>query len=126
LLAFQMGEMSSYQKRRVITLIPKKTKKRALLDNWKPMSLLNTNYKIATIAIAARISKVLAFLINGDQTSFVKKKTLCCTDCTFNCRYYRMRRMSGIALFLDFKKVIVSIEWDFIFKARETFGLAPP
>ena len=69
-----MGEMSSYQKRGVITLIPKKTKKRALLDNWKPMSLLNTNYKIATKAIAARISKVLAFLINGDQTSFVKKK----------------------------------------------------
>lgn len=69
-----MGEMSSYQKRGVITLIPKKTKKRALLDNWKPISLLNTNYKIATKAIAARISKLLAFLINGDQTSFVKKR----------------------------------------------------
>lgn len=74
MLAFQMGEMSSYQKRGVITLIAKKTKKRALLDNWKPISLLNTNFKIATKArIAARISKVLAFLINGDQTSFVKK-----------------------------------------------------
>ena len=30
-----------------------------LLDNWRPISLLNTDYKIATKTVAARIAKVL-------------------------------------------------------------------
>ena len=47
------------QKKDIITLIPKKDKNRTLLDNWRPISLLNTDYKVAIKSIAARITKVL-------------------------------------------------------------------
>jgi hypothetical protein len=39
------GEMSIDQRRGVINLIPKKDKDIRLLKNWRPISLLNTDYK---------------------------------------------------------------------------------
>ena len=35
----------------IITLIPKRKKETTLLENWRPISLLNTDYKIATKVI---------------------------------------------------------------------------
>jgi len=56
--SFQQGEMSSSQKQAVITLLDK-GKDRSLLKNWRPISLLNTDYKIASKAIAKRLTKHL-------------------------------------------------------------------
>ena len=120
--------MSISQKRGVITLIPKKKKNKPFLDNWRPISLLNTDYKIATKAIAASISKVLPVLINGDQTGNIKGRSTAqnvrliadIIECT------EALNISGIALFLDFKKACDSIEWHFIFKTLETLGFDLP
>ena len=46
-------------KQAVITLIGKKGKDRSLLENWRPISLVNVDTKIMTKAIAARIKNVL-------------------------------------------------------------------
>ena len=85
--AFEMGKLLISQKRGIITLIPKKDKNKFFLDNWRPISLLNTDYKIATKAIAARIAKVLPSLIHGDQTGYIKGRFIG-TKCTLNCVYY--------------------------------------
>ena len=57
--AFECGELAISQRRGIITLIQKKDKDKTLLENWRPISLLNTDYKIATRAIASRLSKIL-------------------------------------------------------------------
>ena len=126
--AFEVGEMSILQKRGVITLIPKKNKNKAFLDNWRPISLPNTDYKIATKAIASRISKVLPVLINGDQTSFIKGRSIAQSVHLIAdiIEYTEALNTPGIALFLDFKKAFDSIEWNFIFKTLATLGFELP
>lgn len=46
IVCFQKGEMSVSQKQAIITLIEKKGKDRSLLENWRPISLLNVDAKI--------------------------------------------------------------------------------
>ena len=51
-------EMSICQKRGIITLLPKKDKPTYVLNNLRPVMLLNMDYKIATKVIANRLAKV--------------------------------------------------------------------
>ena len=57
-----------------ITLISKKDKDRELLKNWRPLSLLNTDYKIIAKCIANRIKKGLPNIIHSDQTGFLPNR----------------------------------------------------
>ena len=62
--AYFHGEMSVSQRRGVITLIPKEDSNLLELTNWRPITLLNVDYKIASKAIASRIKTVLPALIH--------------------------------------------------------------
>ena len=68
---FEKGEMSNSKKQAVITLIEKKGKDRSLLENWRPISLVNVDTKLMTKAIAWRIKKVLPDIIHQNQTGMV-------------------------------------------------------
>ena len=70
--AFQSGSLSISQRRGLISLIPKKNKDKSTLENLRPISLLNVDYKILTKVIAKRIEKTLPKIINPDQTGYVK------------------------------------------------------
>ena len=69
---FEKRQLSICQRRGIITLVPKKDKPTNLLGNLRPISLLNTDYKIATKAIAKRLEAVLPLVINADQTGYIK------------------------------------------------------
>ena len=56
----------------MIPLIPKQESSLLDLKNWRPITLLNNDYKIASKAIAKRIEVVLPRLIHTDQTGFIK------------------------------------------------------
>ena len=60
----------------MISLLPKKNKDTLLLNNWRPISLLNLDYKIAIKCIAKRLEKVLPTLINSDQTGNIKNRSI--------------------------------------------------
>lgn len=125
--AFQAGTLSISQRRGIISLIPKKNKDKTILENLRPISLLNVDYKILTKTIAKRIEKVLPNIINIDQTGYVKGRyigenirliqdVLHFTDQT---------KQKGIAIFLDFKKAFDSIEWPYLNAALEHFNFGP-
>lgn len=49
---YEKGILSIFQRRRAITFIPKEDASLMLLQNWRPITLFNVDYKIASKAIA--------------------------------------------------------------------------
>ena len=60
------------QKRGIITLVPQKDKDIRHLKNWRPTSLLNTDYKFLTKLLAIRLQKVIPDIISPDQVRYIK------------------------------------------------------
>ena len=122
--AYTKGLLSITQRRGLITLIPKKNKPTNLLKNWRPITLLNCDYKIATKSIASRIRKVLPKIINNDQTGFLKGRfigeNIRLIDSIINDT--NTEKIPGLLLFVDFEKAFDSIEWSFIEKTLKYYN----
>ena len=106
MLAFQKGSLSISQKRGIVSLIPQKNKDKTLLENLRPISLLNVDYKILTKSIAKRLEKVLPKIINSDQTGYIKERFIgenvrLIQDVMF---HTKQEEKPSIAIFLDFRK----------------------
>ena len=68
---FVKGDLSITQREGIITCIPQDNKTRHFITNYRPISLLNCVYKIASGTIANRIKGTLQKLIHKDQTGFI-------------------------------------------------------
>ena len=93
------------QRRGIIKLIPKKDTEPDLIRNWRPLTLLNCDYKIAAKAIANRLKKVIPKLVNSDQTGFIKgrfiRENIRLIDIKIN---FAVAKFSRTDAFLDFEK----------------------
>lgn len=122
--SYQKGNLAITQRRGIISLIPKKDKALNELKNWRPITLLNCDYKIASKAIASRLKSVLPDLIDHDQTGFMKGRSIAENICLINnvISYTHLKDIPGLLLFIDFEKAFDTIEWTFVRKALEHFG----
>ena len=64
-------EMSPSQRQTVITLTEKKDQDLCDLENWRPISLLNAEAKIALKDIAERMKRLLPDLIHNNQSGLI-------------------------------------------------------
>ena len=71
---FIKGELSATQREGIITCIPKDNKPRHFIKNYRPISVLNCVYKIASGVIAHRIKSTIHKIINADQTGFIAER----------------------------------------------------
>ena len=116
--AYEKDQLSITQRRGIIKLIPKKDAEPYFIKNWRPLTLLNCDYKIAAKSIANRLKVFLPNLINNDQTGFIKGRFI-----GENIRlidsvicYAKEKNIPGLLLFLDCEKAFDTIEWPFIRK----------
>ena len=70
--AYDLVRLSVSRRRGIITLLPKDDAELLLLQNWRPITLLNVDYKIASKAIARRVKPMLSKLVHPDETGFIK------------------------------------------------------
>ena len=122
--AFYSGELSIEQRRGIITLIPKKQKNRLFLKNWRPITLLNTDYKILAKVLAKRFELVISIIINEDQTGYIKNRYIGQNIRTVEdvISFTDIFKLPGIILSVDFEKAFDSINWNFIDVALEKFN----
>ena len=125
--AYDKGTLSVSQRRGIIKLIPKKDADPHFIRNWRPITLLNCDYKIATKAIANRIKRVIPKLINNDQTGFLKGRfigeNIRLIDSVIN--YASDQQIPGLLLFIDFEKAFDSLEWAFVNRTLQYFNFGP-
>jgi len=114
------------QRQGVITCLPKEGKSKFYIKNWRPISLLNVDYKICSSSIAQRLKKVLHTIISETQVGFMKGRYIGeCTrlvcDLIDRCEDEEIPGLL-IHVLLDFEKAFDSLEWSFISKSLEFFG----
>lgn len=121
---YLVGELSVTQKQGIITCLPKGNKPRHFLKNWRPISLLNTVYKIGSAAIANRFKKVLDIIVDSDQTGFISGRYI-----GENVRliydimqYTEEHDVPGLLLLIDFEKAFDSISWNFLINVLHFFN----
>jgi hypothetical protein len=120
------NKLSIDQRRAILSLIPKKDKDPRMLKNWRPISLLNTDYKIFAKTMATRLQKVLDCIISHDQQGCLKgRSTYSNIRSTVDViSYTREQDLPGLLAFIDFEKAFDMVKWPFMFKVlkRLNFG----
>ena len=124
--SYQCGALTELQNQSIISLIPKSDKDTSILENWRPISLLNVDYKIKTKTIANRFKKVLPKLIHDSQTGFLRGRNI-----NENIRtifeildYVEEKDIPGLIFFSDFEKAFDSINHDYLFKSLKHFNFS--
>jgi len=120
------GETSEMFNKGLITLIPK-FGDHAKLENWRPITLLGSLYKILAKTLARRLQVFLPSIIRLGQTGFVKGRSI--LDNTFLAQeaqdWAEESNQDLVLLLLDFKKAFDRIEWSFLFEAMAKLDFYP-
>ena len=119
--------LTSSQRQAVISLIEKKDKDKRYIKNWRPISLLNVDLKIASKALAARIKKVIGSVILFDQTAYVKGRYIGESIRLIQdiIEYADEMDEEGILFSSDIEKAFDSVDHTFIFITQKKFGFGP-
>ena len=122
--AFTVGDMSTSQKGAVITLIAKEGRDKRLVINWRPISLMNVDTKIASKALALKMRKVITSVINDDQTAyatgrFIAESIRLIDDILYHAEH---ENLDGILFAVDMEKAFDCLEHNFIFATLTRFG----
>ena len=119
--------LSITQRYGVLILLPKGEKDKRLIKNWRPLTLLNTFYKIVSGCIAERIKPNLNKIIHSDQKGFVPGRFMGeVTRTTYDTiQYAKDNNLSGLLLCIDFEKAFDSLSFTFLSNSLDIFNFGP-
>ena len=124
---FEKQCLSISQRQGIIVCIPKEGKPKQFIKNWRPITLLNVVYKIASACIANRIKHVLPNIVHESQRGFLKGRYIgesirLLYDTLV---YVDKNNIPGMFLSVDFEKAFDSVSWTFLHKCLEFFNFGP-
>ena len=121
---YKEGKLSDFQSQGIITCLPKDSKDRRYMKNWRPISLLNIDYKIGASSIANTLKLVLPSIISDTQKGFLKNRFIGeNTRLLYDLMEHMLKiKQKGLLLLLDFEKAFDSVEWSFVEKTLKSFN----
>lgn len=121
--AYVGGKLSTSQRHGLIIVLYKKDD-RLQTKNYRPISLLNVDYKIATRAISGRLLGVIGSVVGSDQTCGVPGRTIS-ENLTLICDlidYADHADMPLAILSMDQEKAFDRVDWAFLQRILSKFG----
>ena len=110
------GELLATHQVSLITLIPKSGQTNHSLKGWRPISLLNVDYKIISTAIASRFKKVINRIISSSQTAYIKNRFI-----VENSRlvydvisHINQTSSPGLIMAADFEAAFETVSWPYL------------
>ena len=73
---YTVGELHDSARKGILNLIPKANKDTRYIKNLRPITLLNTDYKIIGKTIANKMIPALSHIIHKDQRGFMKERRI--------------------------------------------------
>ena len=123
---YRAGEMCESMKTSNTCVIFKKGDRKNL-KNWQPISLLSVDYKICSKVLSLRLSKVLEFIVDRDQTCSVPGRKI-----ASNLHIPRdvqdhidRTNETGILISLDQEKAFDRVNRTFLLNLLSRFGFGP-
>ena len=124
---FSQGSICDSMKASATRLVYKKRGDIKDLKNWRPISLLNSDYKICSKAITLRLSKVLDSIIDPDQTCSIPGRSISSNIVSLRdtLDYIEQTNETGILLSLDQEKAFDRVDRTFLMDLLKRFGFGP-
>ena len=121
---FLKEELSNSQKQAVIRLIEKKDKDKRYIQNWRLLSLLKTDVKILSKALAQRVKKALPFLISANQSAYVDGQFISEGGRLISnlLEISDILKLDGLLATIDIQKAFDSVDDAFIISTLERYG----
>ena len=111
----------------VIKLVPKSNDTISTLDNLRPITMLNVDYKIVAKIIANRMRQVLHLFISPEQFCGVPEKSISnCNTLIRDIMYYiNQENLPAALINLDWSKAFDRVNQNVICKILERLGFSP-
>ena len=92
-------------------------------SNYRPVSVLNQDYRLFTTILARHLEIILPDIIHQDQMGFIKQRqTQDNIQRTLHIIQSIKKLIESIILGLDAEKAFDSVRWDFLYVVLEQFG----
>ena len=113
---WNIHDMPISMKTAILSLIHKSSDKDKL-NNYRPISLMNTDYKILAFVFAHRLQKVIHYLVNYDQCAYIKGRYIGCNirNLIDIYEYCENEDVAGALINVDYAKAFDSVEHDFTY-----------
>lgn len=120
----QRRSLNKSAKQSVTSLMGKQDRDPLNISNWRPLSLLNTDYKLFARVLASRLHHTASYLLSHNQKGFMKKRSI--SDNLLNLlsvvEYCNSTGHDSLLISVDFHSAFDSCSWKAIKEVLNAYG----